>query len=484
MKVIRGIIQNALLITLALLASNVILAKSTIKIDAALRTTLARNGHANILVSMKAGTEDILNDLASKSFSSRTERSQAVYDALTARAQHSQSKILTFLASASTLKQYNYGNVQSFWITNQIGIQVANEEFIAVLAYMDEISLIQEDDIAHGDHPIEEIRNTTDPEVQWGIDAISAPAAWLLFNGTSGSGITVANIDTGVRYTHQILIDTYKNDNHSWYDPYNQTEIPADYHGHGTHTMGTIVGRNGYGVAPQASWIACKGLYDDNFGSGLNLLACGQFMVCPTTFDGLNADCSKTPHIVSNSWGTSVGASTYYDGLIAAWHAAGIIPVFSLGNSGTNCGTARSPGDRNVIGVGSTTILDQLSVFSSVGPTRDHGIKPDISAPGTSVESAGHLNDTAYRTMSGTSMACPHVAGTIALLLSRNGNLTYFEVKTLLQSYADRDLSFSNSVCDYVSDEVFPNHHFGYGRLNTNNSLAALVESSSNLTNV
>lgn len=286
MKILRGTIQSVLLIALALLASNVIWAKSS-KIDAALRRTLTENGHANILISMQAGTQDILDDLSSKSFSSRTERSQAVYDALTVRAETSQSEILAFLTSASTLKQYKYGNVRSFWITNQIAVQVASEEFVSVLASMNNVALIQEEDIVQLDQPIIETPHTIEPlENQWGIDTIHAPLAWQLFNGTSGVGITVANIDTGVRHTHEILRDTYKNDGHSWFDPYNQTEIAADYHGHGTHTMGTIVGQNGYGVAPQASWIACKGLYDDNFGSGANLIACGQFMICPTNFIG------------------------------------------------------------------------------------------------------------------------------------------------------------------------------------------------------
>lgn len=171
-----------------------------------------------------------------------------------------------------------------------------------------------------------------------------------------------------------------------------------------------------------------------------------------------------------------MGASTYYDAMIAAWHTAGIIPVFSLGNSGTNCRTARSPGDRDVIGVGATTVEDELSYFSAVGPTSDITIKPDISAPGSLVVSAGHIGDDAYRTMSGTSMACPHVAGTIALLLSRNGDLTYVQIKALLQSYADRDLTFADTVCHWISDSVFPNYHFGYGRLNANRSLAALVD--------
>lgn len=464
------IIQNCIIISLV--AANVVWAQSS-KIDDVLRKTLVRDGHAKILVSMKAGTQDILNTLAQISFSSRTERSQAVYDALTTRAQNSQGQILNFLSSPSILKTYKFGNVKSLWITNQIGIQDAGEEFIELLASMDEIFRIQEDDIAYLNQPIEEPPTISDN--QWGIDKIEAPEAWLLFGGTNGSGITVANIDTGVRYTHVILRENYKNDGHSWYDPYNQTEIAADYHGHGTHTMGTIVGRNGYGVAHQAKWIACKGLYDDNFGSGINLLACGQWMICPTTFDGEDADCSKTPHIVSNSWGQSVGGSTYYDGMVEAWHAAGIIPIFSLGNSGPNCGTARSPGDRNVIGVGSTTVDDLRSSFSSVGPTVSGNTKPDISAPGSSVTSADNQNDDTFRTMSGTSMACPHVAGTVALLLSRNPILTYVQIKDLLQSYADRDLSFVNTSCAWINDNVFPNHHFGYGRLNAYKSLQALA---------
>lgn len=472
------IVQDCMLITLVLFVSNVIWVHSFV-IDPVVTKTLERDGYANILVSMKAGTEDVLNNLARISFSSRTERSQAVYNALTTRGRNSQSQILSFLAASSTTKTYKFGNVHSLWITNQIGIETASGELIRLLATMDEISKIQEDEIVYLDQPIEN-RQTSKPSMvranQWGIEKIHAPLAWLQFGGTNGTGIIVSNIDTGVRHTHEILRTNYKDDGHSWYDPYNKTAIPADYNGHGTHTMGTIVGTNGYGVAPQAKWIACKGLYDDNFGSGINLLACGQFLICPTTSDGEDADCSKTPHITSNSWGQSVGGSSYYDGMIAAWHAAGIIPIFSMGNYGPDCGTVKSPGDRDVIGVGSTTTTDLLSSFSSVGPTPSDTMKPDISAPGSSVTSADYQSDDTYRVMSGTSMACPHVAGTVALLLSRNPNLSYVQIKELLQSYADRDLSFAGSICNWISDSVFPNHHFGYGRLNANRTLQALVD--------
>lgn len=169
-----------------------------------------------------------------------------------------------------------------------------------------------------------------------------------------------------------------------------------------------------------------------------------------------------------------MGGSTYYDSMIGAWHAVGIVPVFAIGNYGPDCGSVKSPGDRDVIAVGSTTSTDLRSSFSSVGPTVHGTIKPDISAPGSAVSSADHQSDTTYRTMSGTSMACPHVAGTIALILSRNPSLSYVQIKALLQSYADRNLSFVNSSCNWIDETMFPNHHFGYGRLNANRSLRAL----------
>lgn len=471
-----GKFQSSILISLALLASNVIFAYSP-KIDFTLSKTLERDGQADILVSLKPGTRDILNNLGGVTFSSRAQRSQAVYDALTARAQNSQNRILNFLSVSATSNFFKYGKVQSLWITNQIAIQVASQEFIEILASMDEISRIQEDEIEQLIQPIES-RATNENSVkavnQWGIQMIQAPEAWSLFNGTDGSGIIVAGIDTGVRYSHNILLNNYKNDSHDWFDPYNATEIPHDYHGHGTHTIGTIVGLNGFGVAPGAQWIACKGLYDNGSGSTSALITCGQFLICPTAPNGTDADCSKTPHIVNNSWGGDAGR-TYYDEVIAAWHAAGIIPIFAVGNSGTNCGTIGSPGDRDVIGCGSTTIDDELSYFSSVGPSVFSTLKPEISAPGSTVMSADHRFDNTYRIMSGTSMAAPHVAGAVALLLSRRTDLSYMQVKTLLQSYAERDLSYSGSNCSWISDSVFPNHHFGYGRLNIFRSLQALV---------
>lgn len=269
------------------------------KIDNQLSDTLERVGHANILVSMKEGTADILNDLSRSSFSSRTERSQAVYDALTSRARSSQSRTLNWLAQPTISSTFKYGKIHTLWITNQIAIEFASRAFIEALASMDEISRIQEDEIEELIHPVDSHSPDADSIKainQWGVTQIQAPQVWE--SGISGTGITVASVDTGVRPTHVILRYNYVNDTHSWYDPYDESEIAHDRHGHGTHTVGTIAGRDGFGVAPGAQWIACKGLSDTGSGSSTSLIRCGQFLICPTTYNGTDADCSRTPHVV------------------------------------------------------------------------------------------------------------------------------------------------------------------------------------------
>jgi subtilisin family serine protease len=247
-----------------------------------------------------------------------------------------------------------------------------------------------------------------------------------------------------------------------------------DDNGHGSHTVGSAVGQNGYGVAPGAWWIACKAL--DNTGSGYadSLLACGQFVMCPTTATGQNPDCSKAANVVINSWGMNSGGNTFFSSMIAVWQQVGIIPVFAIGNTGTACGTVTSPGDDNVIGVGATTDTDGLAFFSSVGPSSNGRFKPEVSAPGYLVSSAGYQSDTIYATMSGTSMACPHVAGGVALLLNRNINMSYAQVAQYIMTTADRNLISSGATCGGIPDTTFPNYQFGYGRLNVLSALTAV----------
>ncbi|ODM97990.1 Serine protease AprX [Orchesella cincta] len=166
--------------------------------------------------------------------------------------------------------------------------------------------------------------------------------------------------------------------------------------------------------------------------------------------------------------------NTFYNTIISAWKEAGIVPVFAIGN-GAACGTASSPGDQEVIAAGSTTSADALAESSSSGPSVEGRLKPDLTAPGVLIRSAWGTSDSAYETISGTSMAAPHVAGAATLLLSRNPNLTYAEVKELLQNNADRDLQDTGAECGGIPSTEFPNNQYGYGRINVRRALEAAI---------
>ncbi|OXA61994.1 bacillopeptidase F [Folsomia candida] len=288
---------------------------------------------------------------------------------------------------------------------------------------------------------------------QWGVNKIRAPEAW---NITRGEGIIVAIIDTGVNVDHVALTAGYAG---AWADPYLNTPGPTDVQGHGSHCAGTVLGTaNGVGVAPAAKWIACRGL--NTFGgTEAALTTCAQFMLTA----------NPRPHIVSNSWGSG-GGRPWFNTQVSAWRAAGIIPVFAIGNSGPNCRTAGSPGDQpNLISVGNTDDQDAVAIPpanpSSRGPSSTGLLKPEVSAPGTRVVSCG-LGADNYVTSSGTSMACPHVAGAIALLLSANPTWGYDEVYAALTTTpATPQLTTADRGCGLPTADDFPNNAFGYGRI-------------------
>jgi len=304
---------------------------------------------------------------------------------------------------------------------------------------------------------------------EWGIERVKAEEAWAI---TNGSGVVVANIDTGVHYTHEALRDNFRAD-HGWLDPYDSTAQPNDPDGHGSHTMGTIAGSHGIGVAPGAQWIACVGC--GGFGCSQEALSmCAEFVLCPTNADGSDADCSLAPVVSSNSWGGGQGTK-WYEPFTEAWIAGGIIPVFANGNSGPSCGTANSPGDmRRVIGVGSTNVQNQISTYSSVGPSIEGRLKPELSAPGEDVRSSvPGAGNNAYDTYSGTSMACPHVAGVTALVMAANPGMTFGQVRQALIDGSDHDTTSRASTCGSLRDDAFPNNHFGFGIINSVQALEA-----------
>lgn len=317
----------------------------------------------------------------------------------------------------------------------------------------------------------------------YGVRKINSPAYWQ--NNITGEGIIVSVIDTGTFLEHESLSSNYVGaENNGWYDatyigfPFpwwpKRSQTPYDDQGHGSHCTGTVCGTTHIGVAPGARWMACKALNAAGSGSQAGLLECMQFSLCPTDYEGNNPDCSKAPHIVSNSWGSnSDEVAKEYEDAIDAWISAGIIPIFAAGNSGDACETMGSPGaSENVISVGATDENDNIASFSSRGPVKaSRLLKPEVSAPGVDVESAHHRNQTGYATMSGTSMACPHVAGLAALVMQdyirNNGEpMNFYVMREVLQTYSVRNaLKRNGQKCGDTSDSEFPNNVYGHGRV-------------------
>ncbi|KAH9104540.1 hypothetical protein AeMF1_019396 [Aphanomyces euteiches] len=323
---------------------------------------------------------------------------------------------------------------------------------------------------------------------EWGIETIGAPDIWKYYNGT---GAVVGSIDTGALYTHEAIKDNWRAEN-GWFDPYENSTIPFDTLGHGSHTVGTMVGSHGIGVAPGAKWIACLGLYY-GFGFTDSLLACAQFMLCPTKPDGSNADCTKAPHVINNSWSSDQGYDPWMQDSVDIWKAAGIIPVFANSNAGPACSTVGNPGGyTSVIGVGAVGSFDNepnlLAYFSSKGPETENGpayVKPDVSAPGFWIRSIDIAGNDTYLEDAGTSMATPHVSGVVALLKSVDPKLSYDQIYHYLTSTMDqaplntteptiwtnigidRNESAPGGInCGGVKDTAWPNNRFGYGRVN------------------
>ncbi|KDO24769.1 hypothetical protein SPRG_09630 [Saprolegnia parasitica CBS 223.65] len=355
--------------------------------------------------------------------------------------------------------------LQDLWVANQFKVfsltlciaeQLSNLPRVHRLRYGYTMTI--------GTHAVA-MQTTTSSANSWGITAIGAPAAWAL--GHTGQGVLVGSIDSGVRSTHEALSANFRGA-YGWYDAVTKSPTPIDENGHGTHTMGTIAGSHGVGVAPGVTWMACRACSASECKEA-DLLTCMQFMLCPTDVNGENDDCSKAPHVVSNSWGAGATDLGSYRAAVEAWRRAGIIPIFSNGNTGASgCASVQSPADYdNVISVGNIDSTGALSTTSSRGPTKAGSIKPTLSAPGSAITSASNKGDGSYAVMSGTSMAAPHVTGAVALLLSQHPSWGYDEILNALTTSATTSTLKPSTpdTCGAAASTTFPNNHFGHGLL-------------------
>ncbi len=386
-----------------------------------------------------------------------------------------------------------------YWIVNMIAVE-GDRSVVEALAQHPAVARIEPDRVIRLDEPERTLgAESLDAAngVEWGVMKIGAPDVWAM--GNTGQGRVVANADTGIDWDHPALINQYRgwngsaaNHNYSWWDAIHgdidgdgtnpcgfNLQAPCDDNGHGTHTTGTAAGDDGganqIGVAPDAEWIGCRNMEEGN-GRPHTYIECFQFFLAPTDLAGNNPDPARAPDVVSNSWSCPLGPPPAGEDCqvnsilqtVEAVRAAGILVAASAGNSGPACSTVNTPiaiYDASTA-VGATDSNDNIATFSSRGPVVVDGsnrLKPDISAPGVSVRSA--YNNGGYATLSGTSMAAPHLAGAVALLWAARPEL-------IGDVDASESALFGSAVprttlenCGGVSGSQVPNNTYGWGRL-------------------
>ncbi len=399
-------------------------------------------------------------------------RGKAVYDALNSTADSSQKSTRAILDKEGV-------SYETYFISNAIRVSGGDQALITSLAAQPEVAQI----LAPTTYDLPEDEDTKEPAdiapaaVEWGIADINADDVWATY-GVTGEDIVVANIDSGVQYNHPALVNQYRGNNgdgtfdhdYNWFDAAGSSpDFPQDFNSHGTHVMGTMVGDDGagnqIGVAPGATWIAANGCCP----SDQALIDSGEWILAPTDLDGNNADASKRPHIVNNSWGTTVPSNDpFMEDVIVAWEAAGIFGVFANGNSGPNCNTSGAPGSRILsYSVGNYQSSHVIAASSGRGTGQGGETKPNISAPGSSVRSA--VPGNGYGLKTGTSMASPHVAGAVALLWSAAPALVG-DVDGTIALLEGGAVDTANAQCGGTADD---NNVFGEGRLDVLASMEA-----------
>lgn len=276
----------------------------------------------------------------------------------------------------------------------------------------------------------------------WGLDRVGAAK-----RADTGLGVTVFLTDTGVRATHTDfggrVVPALDMTTGSVLECNGDQTCADDKQGHGTHCAGTAAGST-YGVAPAALIRSVKVLSDQGSGSWSWSYSALDWM----------ATSSIRPAVASMSLGGS-GTQTAMKDAVDAATAAGVTVIVAGGNSNSDACTFSPAFVPTAITVGSTDIRDRRSSFSNYGPCTN------IWAPGSDIKSAGHRGDDATATFSGTSMACPHVAGGAALVLQKNPAFTRDQLlaRLLATSRSDwiTDLKAGDvNKCLYVGSDAAP----------------------------
>jgi len=351
-------------------------------------------------------------DLSRIRAGSRPARLAAVEGALRAAAASHQRGVLTLLRARQA--QHLVQRITPLWIVNEVSVRAA-PSVVREVAGRADVLAVRPDATVTAPAPL---AGSEVAAAESNIARVNAPALWDL--GYRGQGVVVANMDTGVDVSHPDLAGRWRGGSNSWYDPNGQhPTTPVDVSGHGTQTMGVMVGGDAggtsIGMAPDATWIAAKIFNDSGVTTSTKIHLGFQWLLDPD-HDPATAD---APHVVNNSWTMSTGGCNLDFQLdLRNLRAAGVLPVFSAGNYGPTAGTVLSPANNpEAVAVGSVDDADVVDPSSSRGPSACAGsTAPKLTAPGVGIRTSD-LYGT-YLDASGTSVAAPHAAGALALLLS------------------------------------------------------------------
>jgi subtilisin family serine protease len=445
----------------------------------------------------------VMNDLADVSFAKcihgKDAKAAYVYSTLISHEDNIQSGVKSFL----DIKGVSY---RSYYIVNMIALK-ANLELINELAQQSGVNRILLDGkVMMVSNPVSSGRDEGHRAIEWNITHMGATEVWSM--GYTGQNVTIGGQDTGYEWENALLKNKYKgwngssaDHNYNWHDAIRadillsagtnscgfNTSEPCDDHNHGTHTMGTMVGDDGagnqIGVAPGAKWIGCRNM-ENGYGSPTTYLECLEWFLAPYPLGSNTSagDPTKMPHVINNSWGCppEEGCDTSVFNIMEVavnnLKLAGCVVVVSAGNSGSSCGSITDPEAifEGSLTVGATDINDNIAGFSSRGPVTVDGsnrLKPNVSAPGVSIRSCIRGTNN-FGIWQGTSMAGPHVAGLVALLISANPKLAgeVDVIEDIIEQTAVRLTSpFQN--CGSVSGLSIPNNTFGYGRIDALNAI-------------
>ncbi|MDQ1314683.1 MAG: bacillopeptidase [Pseudomonadota bacterium] len=340
----------------------------------------------------------------------RSRRDTRLVEALMEKSAATQAALRVYLLNQGARE------LRELWVINGIAATV-RASVIRQLASRPGIEFIRLDSTLEA--PVTTSGSAAPPE--WNLNVLRAPDLWT--QGFTGSGIVVANMDTGVDANHPDLVTKWRGGDNSWYDPHGEHATPYDPAGHGTQTMAIMVGGSAggsaIGMAPDARWIAAK-LYSDAGQSRYSDIHLAfQWLLDP---DG-DLGTVDSPDVVNASWGlvgTAGQCITEFSADIEALKASGIAIAIAAGNDGPSPLTSLSPAN-NPQGFAAGAIDDALSIasFSSRGPSACDGtVYPKLVAPGVNINTAdlSFGGMPLYAVVSGTSYAAPHAAGAMALL--------------------------------------------------------------------